>query len=110
MVQLIQSLNNWGGEEFNAAFKQEVESLKNGDLPLSKGASISGYVDDSNLSVNIQNTSDTDSEITVEFGIFFGEIVIGCSCHDDPPVENSYCEMKAVINKESAETSFEVIA
>ncbi len=109
MVMLKASIADWGSDRFATTFKHEVERLKNGDLPLTQGASISGYVDDEHLSVIMKHYSETDDELIVEFGIFFSEIIAGCSCGDDAPKENSYCDMRAVINKESTEALFEVI-
>jgi hypothetical protein len=109
MVFLKQSLTDWGTEQFVNSFKQEVESLKNGDLPLAEGASISGYVDDSNLAVTLKSQCQTDKAIIIEFGIFFEEIIAGCSCGDDSPTENSYCEMCVAIDKHSGEAVFKLI-
>ncbi len=109
MVFLKQALADWGTDGFVHSFKREVESLKNGDLPLSEGASISGYVDDSNLSITLKNQHETDAMIMVDFGIFFQEIIAGCSCGDDSPTVNSYCEMRVTIDKHSGEAVFKLI-
>ena len=108
MVVLKDVADAWGSDQFNQLFKKSVEQLKNGDLPLTKAASVSGYIDDSDLSITIQSSSEHNGVITVEFGIFFGEIIVGCSCGDDPPVERSYSDMKAVINRSTGETEFKV--
>ena len=46
--------------------------------------------------------------IQAKVGVFFNEIIGGCSCGDDPLSENAYCELQVSIDKVTAEAEFSV--
>ena len=48
--------------------------------------------------------------ICARVGIFFNEVVGGCSCGDDPLSVNAYCQIQVSIDRASAEAEFAVIA
>ncbi|KRT60240.1 glucosamine--fructose-6-phosphate aminotransferase [endosymbiont of Ridgeia piscesae] len=109
MVTLPNALQAWGSERFSQILKSELESLSSGSLPLEKGISQGGLVDDSNISVTVLNFSEVEDAIRVMLGVFFTEIVGGCSCGDDPLEANGYCELRLEINKSTAEAGFKVV-
>ena len=76
------SLQHWPSDAFNAALKSELEALPSGSLPLEKGVSRCGLVDDNDISVTILNTRQSTSGIQARAGVFFTEIVAGCVCGD----------------------------
>jgi hypothetical protein len=47
--------------------------------------------------------------ICARVGIFFNEVVGGCSCGDDPLSVNAYCKIQVSIDRASAEAEFAVI-
>jgi hypothetical protein len=110
MPKLIESLRDWNTDAFTQTFKTEISGLPAGTLPLVHGISQGGLVDESNLTVTILNTTEDESTIHLKLGVFFSEIVGGCSCGDDPLTENAYCMIQVTINKPNAETEFSVIA
>ena len=109
MFKLPNTLRDWNSVTFNQTLKAELESLPVGSLPLAKGTSEGGYVDDSNLSVTVLQTHDDEQYIQAKLGIFFTEIMICCGCGDDPTPKNAYCEMQVQIDKSTADAHFTVL-
>lgn len=110
MTKFVNSLRDWQSESFSRTLKSEIESLKPGTLPLYNGTSQGGIVDDSNITATVMNFAEEDDNILATVGIFFDEIVGGCSCGDPPAADNAYCELKVTINKSTAVAEFAVIS
>lgn len=106
MIKLPKALNDWGSPTFKQTLKQELESLESGVLPLYQATQLGGQADDTDISVLINSISDNENSIEAKVGIFFHEIMGGCSCGDEPPSENTYCELLVSIDKTNAETKF----
>ncbi len=109
MPILLNAIQQWRSGAFEKALKNELENTQSHALPLEKGTSQGGYVDDSNISVTVLNHEDRENKIQVKVGIFFTEVITGCGCGDDPMPVNAYCEMLISIDKMTAEAIFEVI-
>ena len=106
MTRFTESLSAWGTESFSPTLKREIEELPPGTLPLQQGTTQGGVVDESALSTTVINTTDGKDGIEARVGVFFSEIVGGCSCGDDPLTENAYCELSVTIDRATAETRF----
>ncbi len=106
MIYLPQSLQAWQDNQFAAIFKAEIEALPAGSLPLAEGGALGGYVDDGSIVATVLRYRDTPEALLAEVGIFFGEILAGCSCGDEPEIQNSYCELNVQINKHTASAHF----
>ena len=109
MPAFTQSLRSWQSSGFSRSLKSEIEGLPAGALPLAKGTRQGGRVDDSEISATIISCSDRGDCIEARVGVFFNELVGGCSCGDEPFVANTYCELRVAIDKASAEATFAVI-
>ena len=109
MPKLLASLNHWETDAFAPTFKAELGELPAGSLPLDKGVSQGGYVDDSDICISLLRFSEDPQSIQVKFGVFFTEIVACCGCGDEPMRQNAYCEMQAEIDKVTAEAVFRVL-
>ena len=109
MIKLTASLSDWGRESFAQTLKAEVEGLSKGTLPLEKATTQGGYVDESNISATVFDFADKGNHVQAKVGVFFNEIVGGCSCGDDPIVVNAYCEILVSIDKKTAEAGFSFI-
>lgn len=109
MPKLPDSARAWPLDSFAQTLKREIEHLPPGTLPLDKGVSQGGHVDDSRITAIFLRAKDDASAIQAEVGIFFGEIVAGCSCGDDPQTQNAYCEVRVRIEKSTGEAVFNVI-
>lgn len=102
MPKFPDSLHAWPSDQFPKILKSEIEALPTGSLPLE------GYVDDSNITTTVLNVMDNQATIQVDVGIFYNEIIAGCSCGDDPVIQNAYCEIRVSINKTTAEATFSI--
>ncbi|MFK5949791.1 MAG: hypothetical protein QM500_13590 [Methylococcales bacterium] len=74
--------------------------------------SLSSYVGNSPFSAVILNTTDESEFIKAKVSIFYTGIIAGCSCSDDPSPtdeQNEYCELQFIINKNTAETSVNLL-
>ena len=109
MPKLANSLRDWPSAAFTQTLKDEISNLESGTLPLDKGVSQGGYVDDSNLATTVLHIADDERAIHARVGIFFTEIVGTCGCGGEPMLQNAYCEMRISIDKVSAEAQFSVM-
>lgn len=105
-IRLPDSLRDWNTERFSRSFKREIQGLPPGTLPLQARGMQNGLVDDADLSLVILQSRETEEWLEIKTGVFFSEIIGGCSCGDEPAAENAYCEILVSISKTSAETSF----
>jgi len=109
MPKLSHTLHAWNSDRFSQTLHDEIRNLGTGALPLYKGTAQGGIVDDSDLSVSVISTSENDNSIKATIGVFFSEIVGGCSCGDEPIAVNAYCEFQVIIDKSTAEADISVI-
>lgn len=112
MIRLDKSLRAWGTREFSDVLKAELEQLQAGQLPLQDGLSIGNYVADEPFTCVINHMAERDGMIRVSLGIFFGSVIGGCSCTDDPtPASeiNEYCEVQLDIVRGSAAATFALV-
>lgn len=112
MIRLDKSLRAWGGADFEAILKREVETLGADDLPLQQGLSSSNYVAESPITMMIHRVAEMENVIRIKAGIFYQGIIGGCSCADDPTPtgeNNEYCEVQIDIDKATAATAVALI-
>ena len=110
MARLTKSIRSRGSEAFTETLKAELESLATGVLPLQKGCSRGGVADDREIAVTVLAVKQGERFIRARVGVFFSEVVAGCSCGDDPLTEHAYCEMEVAIDRESAQAEFVVVS
>jgi len=109
MPELSNSLRDWRSDTFPQTLKGELENLQTGALPLEKGLSQGGIVDASDISVTVISFVDDEDAVQAKIGVFFTEIVAGCSCGDGPMSLNAYCQMLVSIDKTTSKATFTVI-
>lgn len=112
MIRLDKSLRAWGGADFEAILKREVETLGADNLPLQQGLSSSNYVAESPVTMMIHRVAEMENVIRIKAGIFYQGIIGGCSCADDPTPtgeNNEYCEVQIDIDKATAATAVALI-
>ena len=109
MIKLQQALHDWPTKSFEQSLKNELLALAPGILPLQQGVAQGGYVDDSDLQFTLLDKSATAHQIVVKVGVFFSEIIAGCSCGDDPVSEHAYCEISIHIDRQNAEAWFYLV-
>jgi hypothetical protein len=106
-MRLPASLSAWGTPDFVATFKRELASHAD-ELPLQEALSGTSAVASEAVTVVLLDTRADDKQIHAKVGVFFGGILAGCSCADDPtPVEpqTEYCELRLAIDRRTAETA-----
>jgi hypothetical protein len=108
--KLPNALRAWSTDSYSRTIKDELQSLKQGTLPLERGLQEGGKVDDSNITVTVFEGSDNGHSIQTRVTAFFSEMSGACSCAGDGPYEmHAHCTMIVSIDKSSAEASFEVV-
>jgi len=91
------------------ALKGEIENLPPSALPLEKALTRGGRVEASGVTATVISLTESETWIGARIGIFFDEIVGGCSCGDEPFSHNVFCEMQVDIDRETAEAAFTLI-
>jgi hypothetical protein len=109
MPRLPRSLAAWRSDAFAAALKAEVQALGPVALPLHRLAS-TGHALDTQVSVTLIGSWESEGTIVVRLGVFFEEILPGCSCGDEPEPQPAYGEMVLSIDKSTAQVLFEPLA
>ena len=106
MTSLTQSLKHWNTPGFETALKAELASLDDGVLPLQLAATHGGMVDGNNLAISVISTSEAGDNLLARVGIFFTEVVGGCSCGDEPFEANAYCVLDIRLDKSTGVAQF----
>jgi hypothetical protein len=109
MVELHDALRDWGTDAFARSLKREMEGLGTGVLPLDRATAHGGHVDDADLVATVIDAADAVTFIRARVGVFFAEIIAGCSCGDDPFAQPAYCEIEVRIDKSTAVAVFTLI-
>ena len=109
MTRLKLSLKDCRSGLFARQLKHELEHLQAGTLPLEQATTQGGQVDDSNIAANVIEVREHGDWICARVGIFFNEVVGGCSCGDDPLSVNAYCQIQVSIDRASAEAEFALL-
>jgi hypothetical protein len=101
MFRLPLSLAAWGGDAFGATLKAELGAVPATELPLHRLAS-TGHALDTRVSVTLLESRETDDAIEARLGVFFEEILPGCSCGDEPEPQPGYGELMLHIDRATA--------
>jgi hypothetical protein len=96
----------WPDETFSTTLKAEIEALPAGSLPLDQATVNGWHVDDSHITATVLRVADDANTITADLGIFFAEIIAGCSCGDEPQSQHAYCELRLSIDKNTGVAKF----
>jgi len=107
-ISLPHSLHAWPGETFSGTLKAEIEALPAGSLPLEKATLTGWHIDDSHIVATVLRTEEDATGIAAAVGIFFAEIIAGCSCGDEPQSQSNYCELQVIIDKGTGNATFAV--
>jgi hypothetical protein len=108
VVILGNSARAWNTDAFQTVLKADIRGLGAGSLPLQQAAT--GWcVDESDVQITVLGSSDSSTEIQVNIGVFFTEIIAGCSCGDAPSASTAYCELRVSIDKANGHARFETL-
>ena len=108
-LRLVAALRDWDTPRFEQSLKHALEQLAPADLPLSRACNAGGLIEDSRLAVTVISAYAALQVIHVRLGIFFSELVGGCSCGDEPYSQPGYCQLQVSIDRQTAEASFELL-
>lgn len=81
-----------------------LDALPAGILPLAAACTRGGLVDESARSISLLRSWHEDGCAHLRIGVFFGEVVAGCNCNDDPVTDNVYACFELRIDPGSAQT------
>jgi hypothetical protein len=108
VASLGNSLRAWNTDAFAGTLKADILGLGAGVLPLHEAAA-GGCIDEADVEITVLGSSESATSIHANIGIFFSEVIAGCSCGDEPVASNAYCELRVSIDKGSGQARFEVI-
>jgi hypothetical protein len=109
MPRLLSALRDWGSDAFSRSLKSEIERVPTGTLPLAAATTQGGYVDDSKVTATLLSATDDTQRILARVGVFFTEVVMACSCGEDPTEANAYCELQVGIDKTTGDALFSLV-
>lgn len=78
-------------------------------LPLDRCVSQGSAADDGHCTVMVLRAGDDARAVHARVGVFFTEVVGGCSCGDDPASIPAYCELRIRIDKTTAEADIGIV-
>ena len=88
----------------SACLAAALKTLPPGSLPLQACCAQGGLPDPETLAVSILGLTREPDRLVARAGIFFDEVVGGCSCHDDPVRANAYCRIEVIVSRADGET------
>jgi hypothetical protein len=109
MARLPDALRDWKSVAFAETLQRELEQLPPGTLPLLKGVAHGGLPNERDKQVMVLSFIDRQDSIQARVGVFFSEVMAGCSCGDEPVPLQAYCEIQVKIHKATAEAQFAVL-
>ncbi|MGD2082535.1 MAG: hypothetical protein PVF91_06190 [Chromatiales bacterium] len=109
MIQLAEVLDACDSASLGRALKSAVERLGPDQLPLDLGVGQGGRVARRPVTATVLSVAEGDRYVKAEVGIFFTEVVGGCSCGDDPVEENAYCELRISIDRVTRGATFDLV-
>ena len=109
MAELHDALRAWGTEAFAPLLKRAIEGLAPGTLPLDRATAHGGRADDRAITVTVIGATDAGTHVDARVGVFFAEVIAGCSCGDEPFAVPAYCEMAVRIEKATGAAAITLI-
>ena len=106
LMHLPASARAWGSPAFPATLKRELADQVD-KLPLHQALAHASAVADEAITVMLLDAHADCTAIHARVGVFFGGLVAGCSCADDPGALEpltEYCELRLEIQREAGKT------
>ena len=96
MLRLTRSAAAWKDSDFDAVLTNEIEALgaQHPELHplLQAGLSQTSAVADEPITVSVFGTDEEEGQIRARLGVFYGGVIAGCNCADDPSPVDSITE------------------
>lgn len=109
MPRLPLSLQAWDTPAFVPTLKAEIEALPPDSLPLEAATTQGGRVGGERVTVSVLRAEDAGDAIRVRLGVFFTEVVGGCSCGEEAVALQARCELRVEIAKDDAAARFTLL-
>lgn len=106
MTRFSDALRAWNTQDFARTLTRRIEALGAELQPLERAAPHGGRIDPGSLKAALLAASEDASALHARVGVFFTEVLAGCSCGDGPTPIDAYCELQVRIDKASGEASF----
>jgi hypothetical protein len=90
--KLVDSARTFATPDFVETLRRELLALPHGILPIA--GEQGGLIDPASLGLTLLSSRADTERIEVDVGVFFTEIVGGCSCGDEPFEVNGYTELR----------------
>lgn len=95
--KLVASVGAFGTPAFAEVLRRELLALPGGVLPIE--GEQGGLIDPASIALTLLSSQADAERIEVAVGVFFTEIVGGCSCGDEPFNVNTYIELSLRIER-----------
>jgi len=105
MAELHDALRAWGTEGFAPLLKRAIEGLAPGTLPLDRRLPTGAGRRPGNHRDGHRRDRCRDARRR-EGGVFFAEVIAGCSCGDEPFDQPGFCELEVRIDKATGTAVF----
>ena len=92
-LDLPTSLADLGSDRLAETLRREILALPPASPLLQRAASQGGIVQDGVRDATVLRIERRGTSATARVGIFFTEVVGGCSCGDGPFTADGYCEL-----------------
>ena len=108
IINFKSTLDSWGENFFNTKLISDIMALPKNALPLQQALSQGDIASERPDKITVMSNEETTTGINIKLGVFFTEIISGCSCGDDLGSLNGYCEMLLIIDKQTGNAEFKV--
>ena len=97
------TLDAWEDPAFGDILRRDVAACQARLRHIAERASASGCLATEDLAITLLGRVWNPDGIHIRIGVFFRTVLAGCSCGDEPSMENGYCEVRITIDGTTAE-------
>lgn len=111
-ISLPRARAAWGGADFAATLKAELEALPHAALPLQAALAYASAVADEPIVALVAGAEADAHRIHARVVILYAGVIAGCNCADDPsPIDSrpERCELRVEIDRIDAGARFHLL-
>lgn len=97
------TLDAWDHPAFGDTLRRDLAACRAGLRRIAERSSATGCLSSEDPAITLLGRAWNPDGIHVHIGVFFRAVVGGCSCGDEPSMENGFCEVRISIDGTSAE-------
>ncbi len=102
---MLQQCLDAPGQALDGCLVAALKDLPPGSLPLGECCNQGGLADDSTASFSVLAIRREPRHVVARVGVFFIEVIGGCSCHDDPVRANAYCLIEVAVRRSDGQAT-----